>query len=584
VRFGRVRSVELAPGLEQALEAPSGHSRAQHGADAEILLALALLGCVLVIGLATIGDYGITTDEFNADDYGAKALAWYTTGFTDRSSLESVEDTLWYYGPWFHILTVLVQSLGVANPWTVRHAMTFLIGLAAVAALLPIGRLALGRWAGLIAITLCLTCGYLYGSIFFTPIDVPFLFAMTLATLAIIAMAARAVPSWPATIAAGLATGLAIATRSSGIITQVYLLAAMGLCGLEVLAGPRGSARGDLLRIGARAVSALAIGWMTTVLLWPWLQVGNPISQFAVAFVYFANHPSVFEMPFWGVRVVSTDLPWFYVPGQLAVRLPEGFLLLLATGVWVGFAAAYRFARASTAALMQPRAAELRGVAMWLARSRLYLLVWAAVVLPVGFIIIEHSTLYDGIRHVMFVIPMLAVIAGAGFLRLLPFARRFPAIAAAAGGAYLGYAIWMLAVLHPLEYIATNMLVGGVAGAYERFDLDYWGAAATVALRGLETRIDRERPDAFAKTSPSLAVCMLSREWRVAPMFGRPWRLETDAAKADFIIATERWHCAENVADAVLIDEVRRFGRPFAWVYARARPGGGGLTATSSVH
>jgi len=39
-----------------------------------------------------------------------------------------------------------------------------------VAALLPIGRLAVGRWAGLIAIVLCLMTGYFYGSWFFTPI------------------------------------------------------------------------------------------------------------------------------------------------------------------------------------------------------------------------------------------------------------------------------------------------------------------------------------------------------------------------------------------------------------------------------
>ena len=573
----------MVTGLEEALDPPRSHGRGR-GADAEVLLASGLLGCVLLIGLATVGDYGITVDEFNADDYGSKALAWYTSGFTDRSSFESVEDTLWYYGPWFHILTAIVQSLGLANPWTIRHAMTFLAGFCAVAALLPIGRLALGRWAGLVAITLCLTCGYLYGSLFFTPIDVPFLFAMTLATLAIIAMAARAVPSWPATIAAGMASGLAIATRSPGLISQVYLLGALGLCALEVLAKPSASAPGDLLRIGVRAAGALVVGWATTIALWPWLQIGNPISQFSLAFVYFANHPNSFEMLFWGAQVVTTDLPWSYVPGQLAVRLPEGFLLLLVIGILAGFVAAYRFARAISAALVRPHAATLRRAAMRLARSRLYVLVWATVALPVGFIILRHSTLYDAIRHVIFVIPMLAVIAAAGFLRLLPLIWRFPTISAAAGGAYLGYAVWMLAVLHPLEYIATNALAGGVAGAYERFDLDYWSAAATIALRRLETRLDRERPELFAKHPPSLAVCMLSRESRVAPMFGRPWRLETDPSKADFIIATERWHCAENVADAVLIDEVRRFERPFAWVYARGRPETREPAATSLLH
>ncbi len=147
--------------------------------DAEIVVAAALLSAVLVVGLATAADYGLTVDEFNTDDYGPKALAWYTSGFRDRSQFEAVEFSLWYYGPWFQMLTAYVQSFDFAGRITVRHAMTFLVGLAGVAALLPLGRLAAGRWAGLAAIALCLMTGYFYGSLFFTPIDVPFLAAMT---------------------------------------------------------------------------------------------------------------------------------------------------------------------------------------------------------------------------------------------------------------------------------------------------------------------------------------------------------------------------------------------------------------------
>ena len=105
-----------------------------------------------MIGLVTASDYGISIDEFNTDDYGPKALAWYTSGFSDRSHFETVEFSLWYYGPWFHMLTSFVQSFDLADRFTVRHSMTFLVGLGGLAALLPIGRLAVGPWAGLTAI------------------------------------------------------------------------------------------------------------------------------------------------------------------------------------------------------------------------------------------------------------------------------------------------------------------------------------------------------------------------------------------------------------------------------------------------
>jgi hypothetical protein len=102
--------------------------------------------------------------------------------------------------------------------------------------------------------------------------------------------------------------------------------------------------------------------------------------------------------------------------------------------------------------------------------------------------------------------------------------------------------------------------------------MDYWALAATVALRRLEDRLNLERPIGSAAELPSLLICIPWREAGVEPMYRRPWRLETDASKAHYLIATERMNCAEN-QPVVLIDEVKRFGRPFAWTYARQPQG-----------
>ena len=300
---------------------------------AEVILAAGLLGIALVVGLATAGHYGLTVDEFNTDDYGPKALAWYTSGGTDRSHFETVEEFLWYYGPWHQILTAIVQSLGLTDPITVRHAMTFLTGLAGLAALIPIARLSVGRWAGPIAIALCLLTGYFYGSLFFTPIDVPFMAAMTWATCAILLMARRDVPTWPATVAAGVLTGLAMSTRTGGIITHAYLIGAMALCALDVAIRKPGAAAQPLARIALRTLAAIALAWITTIALWPWLQIGNPLRQFAIAYAHFTSNPMAFGFPSWGEVVMTNALPWHYIPGQLLARLPEGFLLLLGIGL-----------------------------------------------------------------------------------------------------------------------------------------------------------------------------------------------------------------------------------------------------------
>src|SRR4029079_17995917 len=92
-------------------------------------VGIIIIVVVLITGMATAGDYGISIDEFNTEDYGRKALAWYTSGFRARASFEAVDRLLCYSGPSFQILIAWVQSWLEADPLTIRHALTFALGL-----------------------------------------------------------------------------------------------------------------------------------------------------------------------------------------------------------------------------------------------------------------------------------------------------------------------------------------------------------------------------------------------------------------------------------------------------------------------
>jgi len=526
--------------------------------DYERMAGLALLTVALVVGLATAADYGVTIDEFNTNDYGPKALAWYTSGFADRSHFETVEFSLWYYGPWFQMLTAAVQSLGLADPLAIRHALTFTVGLAGIAALYPVARLSFGRWVGPAAIAICLSTGYLYGNLFFAPIDIPFLAAMCWAILAIMAMGRTIVPTWPATIGAGLAIGLALATRTGGIITHAYLAGVLALAALEAVASMGPAARPAVLRIALRGAAAIVLAWIVAIALWPWLQVGNPFTQFKTAYSFFASIPTEFEFDHWGRRLLTTALPWSYVPEQWLARLPLGVLALLAAAVLLGLRTALQWLRLAASG-------ALRDGVLTLARSRNVLLVWVAAAAPVGFLMVTHATVYDGVRHTLFVLPMLALLAGWALVRVFRTLGRGRVVAGALATAYGGALIANLAILHPLEYIATNALAGGTAGAYGRFELDYWSAAATEALRRLEHRLDRA--GAFARGRPGILVCIPYREYMTGVMLDPRWRLELDADKADFVIESERARCATDKPALALIDEVKRYDRAFAWTY-----------------
>lgn len=539
------------------------------GLDAEMAIGGVLLGVVLVIGLATAPDYGITIDEFNTEDYGPKALAWYTSGFTDRSQFPFEEMAM--YGPWAQILTTAVQSLGLASLLTVRHSVHFVLGLAGVAMLLPLGRLVVGKWAGLTAVVLCLITGYLYGLLFFAPIDSPFLAAMGATTLGIVMMVRREVPSWPATIATGLAIGLAIGVRTGGVIGFVYLAGALALCALEAIIRRGRHALPALAQIALRFVAVVVIACTLAYALWPYLQIANPLAQFAKAYTHFAEIRLVMEFPSWGRTLSTTALPWHYIPEQMLARLPELFIVLLLVALVGGMLTFAGLLRTSATRVSRAGLAGLRAPALWLVRSRGILVVFVAALAPSAIIILRGMSHYDGIRHVLFTIPMLAILAAWGLKRLTPLISRFPKTAAALALVQIVTSVVVMVALHPLEYVATNAFAGSLPGSYGRFELDFWSAAGTAAVRRLEQRLESD-PALAGSEPPRVITCIPWREHDMGKIYPKDWIIETDITKARFIIETERYRCAQG-RDVVLIDAVTRLGHAFAWTYiAKPQP------------
>jgi hypothetical protein len=280
--------------------------------------------------------------------------------------------------------------------------------------------------------------------------------------------------------------------------------------------------------------------------------------------VFFAKIPTKFEFVHWGEPVTTTALPWSYIPEQWLARLPVGFLLSLAAAVILALGTAISILGRCFARWQRRGVTGLRGPLLLLARSRSILIVWVAAAAPIMFLILEHATLYDGIRHTLFVIPILGLLSGWAIVRIFRSLGRARIPAAALGGSYAAGVLASLMMLHPLEYIAMNRIAGGVAGSYGRFDLDYWSAGATEALRRLESRLDET---AATGALPGILICIPYREHMTEPMLHGKFRLELDRDKADFVIETERSRCAADDPDLALVDEVTRSERAFAWTY-----------------
>jgi hypothetical protein len=87
------------------------------------------------------------------------------------------------------------------------------------------------------------------------------------------------------------------------------------------------------------------------------------------------------------------------------------------------------------------------------------------------------STLYDGIRHLEFIYPVLVLLAVAGWSGILSASRPRWLRRGAAAALTMGIASVLIVQvrLHPNQGVYFNSLVGGPRGAFGRYDMDYWG-------------------------------------------------------------------------------------------------------------
>ena len=95
-----------------------------------------------------------------------------------------------------------------------------------------------------------------------------------------------------------------------------------------------------------------------------------------------------------------------------------------------------------------------------------------------------------------------------------------------------------------------NALAGGTRGAYDRFELDYWSAGGDGSAGVVSSAVvDYDSSLRSAETPPSILICTPLAEIDMSsPMLKRPWIVETDPDKADFIIATERLRHAAGIS------------------------------------
>jgi hypothetical protein len=513
------------------------------------LAAGLLLALLLALVLATFRQYAVSNDEGLQHHYGELIIAYYKSGFADRSVFDF--GNLYLYGGLFDIVAVLLAHLLPFDPYDIRHVMSALAGIGGVAATLATARMIAGPRAGLLAGLALSLCGVWYGGMFNHTKDIPFAAAMMGATCYLL-RAARDLPNPRRrdVLLFGTLLGCALGLRATGLLMVGYVPVAIVLTAWI----KQKSDWTEPARLCARSLlqftPALLLGYVIMIASWPWasLDVLNP-ARAIFAFAHF-NYPIRTLID--GQVYLMDDVPRWYEPEYLSIKLP----LVVLIGAGVGAMSA-----------LWPTAAIRREGTDGARRLDVALLLFA-VAFPLLCQVIGHGPSFTGMRHFLFVVPPAATLAGigldAGPSHVEGYGRAVAAAALAAVLAAFTLDAAALVRLHPYEYLFYNSLVGGLPGAARRYDTDYWVNIMPAAVRQLETYLDQiDRHDPLRPQHFTVGVCGERVSFENEADRRLLWTSDWD--HADFFIAPTHMNC-DQVLRGKVVNVIERLGVPIGVV------------------
>ena len=510
-------------------------------------LAIIVLAAVGLIASLTFRDYGLGWDDYTHAEYADLLLRMYGSGFKDTGALSFAN--LYMYGGGFDMAAALLHKIIPLELFETRRLLGAVVGVIGLAVTWRLGRRVGGPLAGLAALLLLALCPTYYGHMFMNPKDAPFAVAMVILMLGLVRLAEEYPSPSPRTILiVGLGAGLSVGSRVLGGLALVYALVGFVPLFLEEIHthNTREAAR-RFIHVVYVLLPGLVLGYLVMGLIWPW-SIMEPDNPFR-ALTYFSHF---FEKPwkemFDGALVSVPDMPWSYLPTLFALQLPEvllGLSIVAVVGTFMSLSRKDVSAR----------------------RKSILLMLTVAATLPLVIAMVKRPALYNGIRHFIFVIPPMTVLAGVAFswgMNWLKENRRSwqpAAVAVFSFGLLLPLAEMIR--LHPYQYTHFNHIAGTVRGADDLFMLDYWGLALKQASDGLRDELVERQEAPPQGRKWKVAVCGPQRPAQVA--LGPDFTIGWDSHAADFAMTLGEFYCKGLTAPVMV--EIKRDDVVFARVY-----------------
>jgi hypothetical protein len=221
-----------------------------------------------------------------------------------------------------------------------------------------------------------------------------------------------------------------------------------------------------ILKVGRKSLPALLayfiVMLLTVYITWPYLWE-SPVSRFIDTMFYLSTVQGDYKTRFFGIEYSINNIPGSYLPVLILLQFTEPVIALFFIGTVIVVGKVYR------GLLDKP-------------------LVWLAFVwffFPLVFIFALRPNVFNNFRHYLFIIPPVFIFTGVTLDALLCKIKN-KVISSVFLIALLLPGIYWGIKLHPYEYVYYNSFVGGVRGAFRKFDLDYWSISLKEATEYID--------------------------------------------------------------------------------------------------
>jgi hypothetical protein len=438
----------------------------------------------MIIGIVSVSDYGISTDEVAQRDLGNNALKLIT--MNDRSIYDRADN--WGHGTGFTLPLVILERVfnieSFRSIFLFRHYSTFLLFYISVIFFYLLCKNIFSSWKlGLLGSVFLVLSPRIFVDSFYNPKDLPFLSAFIISIFTIHGFIEN--KNIKFALLHGLATGFAMSIRIIGIMIPFFTI--LFLIFDLILKKKQEKVIKELqtLRVLKNLLIYICATLIIFLLLMPAL-IPDPIDNFITIIKTMSDFPyHQYIGLYMGKIIYDSTIPWHYLLINIAIMTPIAYIVLFFIGL-VYFISRFR-----------------KNLINFYRENKYIIIAILWFFIPVLYVILLSSNLYNGWRHMYFIYPAFLIIAlnGLNFIFSLSQKKiktRWCTLAGFILTVLLSFNLIFIAQImirqHPYQYTYYNIFAGkNLAEVKEKFLIDYWGLSFKVGLEYILKTDNREK-------------------------------------------------------------------------------------------